>query len=209
MYSYHDFIEMTRKFRTEHAQRGFDWDDFVGEGGIKRKDMVWAEYPSDEDLDSVGVRGIYLGNYFRWEQHELTKKMEELYGWERKKTPYLRTHRNFEAIDDMHEIGVHDWLKFIKFGYGRCTDASSLDVRSGILTREQAIELVKKHDPAYPSDDLPRWLELAGYSQVEFDEICDRWRNKKVWKKDHRGEWEADHIWDYPNNELEKSGIYT
>lgn len=202
MYSYHDFIEMTRKFRTEHAQRGFDWTDFVGSFNIKENDMLWAKYPSDDDLDRVGVKGVYLGNYFQWEQHEITRMMQRLYGWEHKRTPFQRTHRIFGGIDDMHEIGIHDWLKFMKFGYGRCTDDVSLDVRSGVLTREQAIELVKKHDPAYPSEDLDRWLNLTGYSKKEFDDICDRWRNKKVWTKNSKGDWVAEHVWLHPDNSL-------
>jgi len=204
MYSYADCIEMTRKFRTEHAQRGFEWSDLIdgNREGLTEKDMLWAKYPEDDDLDRIGVRGIYLGNYFLWEQHEITRKMVDLYAWEPKRTSYQRTYRIFGGIDDMHEIGIHDWLKFMKFGYGRCTDDASLDVRSGVLSRAQAIELVKKHDPAYPSEDLYRWLDLTGYTKTEFDEICDRWRNQKVWSKNPKGEWCCEHIWDHPQNEL-------
>lgn len=201
MYSYYDFIEMTRKFRTEHAQRGFDWSDFIGVNGLKETDLLWSKYPDDDDLDRVGVKGIYLGNYFKWEQHEITKLMIEKYQWQPKKTPFQRTYRIFGGIDDMHEIGIHDWLKFMKFGYGRCTDDASLDIRSGILTRQQAVELVKKHDPVYPTEDLPRWLDLVGYSKKEFDDICDRWRNPRVWRKSKAGMWEKESIWDFPNNE--------
>ncbi len=207
MYTYNDFIEMTRKFRTEHAQRGYDYRDFIGMEGLREKDLLWSDYPADEELDAVGVRGIHLGNYFCWEQNEIAKMMTELYGWQPKRTPYLRTHRNFDGIDDMHEIGVHDWLKYMKFGYGRCTDAASLDVRSGLITREKAIGLIKRHDPAYPAEDLPRWLELTGYTQEEFDALCDKWRNPKVWRKNEKGEWAADQLWDFPDNEFETRGI--
>ena len=204
MYSYNDLIEFTRKYRTEHGQRGYDWMDFVNDSREKltEKDMVWAKYPSDEDIDQNGVRGIYLGNYYQWEQHKIAAEMTALYEWQPKRTPYLRTYRNFDGIDDMHEIGVHDWLKYMKFGYGRCTDAASLDIRSGKLVREQAIELVRKHDPAYPSDDLPRWLEVTGYTKEQFDKGCEKWRNLEVWRRGASSEWECDHIWDYPNNEL-------
>lgn len=202
MYSYDDYIEFTRKYRTEHAQRGYDWMDFIGVEGLTEHDLHWAKYPTDEDIDRVGVRGVYLGNYYQWEQHSIAKMMTDLYGWESKRTPYLRTYRNFDGIDDMHELGVHDWLKYMKFGYGRCTDAASLDIRAGLLTREKAIELVKKHDPAYPAEDLPRWLELTGFTKQQFDDECDRWRNKTVWRQNSSGTWECDSIWETPNNEL-------
>ena len=50
----------------------------------------------------------------------------------------------------MHENGVHDYLKYIKFGYGRATDHASKDIRSGKITRDKAIKLVKKYDHIKP-----------------------------------------------------------
>ena len=71
MYSYNDFVEFTAKYRLEHALRGYDWHDFTDEGlerlgrpelkeGLREKDLLWAKYPTDEEIDEVGVRGIYL-----------------------------------------------------------------------------------------------------------------------------------------------------
>ena len=36
-------------------------------------------------------------------------------------------------------------LKFIKFGYGRATDHASKDIRTGDMTREQGMKMVKKY----------------------------------------------------------------
>ena len=47
-------------------------------------------------------------------------------------------------LDDRYENGVHDLLKFVKFGYGRASDHASKDIRSGYMTREEGIEMVKK-----------------------------------------------------------------
>ena len=52
----------------------------------------------------------------------------------------------------MHENGVHDYLKYIKFGYGRYTDHASKDIRAGKLTRTDAIKLVNQMDPVKPKD---------------------------------------------------------
>ena len=43
----------------------------------------------------------------------------------------------------MHENGIHDYLKFVKFGYGRGTDHSCKDIRAGKMTREEGIEMVR------------------------------------------------------------------
>jgi hypothetical protein len=97
-------------------------------------------------------------------------------------------------LDDMHENGIHDWLKFVKFGYGRGTDHACKDVRSGAMTRERAIEMVERYDPVKPRRDLERWLEYVGMSEQEFDEIADTFRDPRVWVKDERGEWVKDSI---------------
>ena len=40
---------------------------------ISTKKMCSLEYPDNQELEKVGVRGIYLNNYIRWDsrlQHE-------------------------------------------------------------------------------------------------------------------------------------------
>ena len=40
-------------------------------------DLHHYEYPSDKSINKIGIRGIYLGNYIRWdpiEQHNLMIK---------------------------------------------------------------------------------------------------------------------------------------
>ena len=44
------------------------------------QDLLWAQYPSDDEIDEVGVRGIYLGNYVDWDANTQTELMIEEYG---------------------------------------------------------------------------------------------------------------------------------
>jgi N-acetyl sugar amidotransferase len=200
MYSMNDLVEMTRKYRTEHACRGYDWYDMIDEElGITEQDLLWAKYPTDEEIEELDVRGIYLGFFTRWNANEHVKKMIAEFGWETSQVPFERTYRRFSNLDDIHENGVHDYMKYIKFGYGRATDHACKDIREGVMTREQAIEMVKKHDSIKPSD-LQRWLNYVGMSEQEFDEIADTFRDPKVWWKNENGEWVKDNIWDEQNN---------
>ncbi|MEA3210627.1 MAG: hypothetical protein QOE70_3684 [Chthoniobacter sp.] len=206
MYSYKDFVEFTAKFRLEHALRGYDWDDFTDEGldklgrpelkeGLREKDLLWAKYPSDEEIDAVGIRGIYLSNFLPWEGNTQTKVVIEKYGWESARQPFERTYRMISNLDDMHENGVHDYLKYIKLGYGRATDHACKDIRAGLLTREQGIEMVRKYDHVKPGRDLARWLEYVGMTEEQFDTTCDTFRDPRVWRKEN-GQWVKDNIWD-------------
>lgn len=195
MFSLDDLVEMTAKFRLEHAQRGFDWFDMIDEAeNIRAGDLIWARYPTDDQLEEVDIRGIYLGNYVEWDANKQTKEMIEKYGFEVAPEPFERTYRTMSNLDDMHENGIHDYLKFIKFGYGRCSDHCTKDIRLGLMSREQAIEKVRAMDHIKPRD-LLRWLAYVEMSEDEFDEIADSFRDPRVWTKNSDGLWEKDNIW--------------
>jgi N-acetyl sugar amidotransferase len=194
MHSYSDFVEFTYRHRHEHSLRGYEWYDFLEEG-LTEKDLLPFQYPSDEEIERVGVRGIYLSNYFPWDANNHAPMVIEKYGFKVSPTPFDRTYRRMSNLDDMHENGVHDYLKYIKFGYGRATDHACKDIRAGKITREEGIELVRKYDHRKPSD-LKRWLAYVGMAEEEFDRICDTFRDPRVWWKDEKGNWCKDNIWD-------------
>jgi N-acetyl sugar amidotransferase len=209
MYSYNDFVEFTAKYRLEHSLRGYDWHDFTGDGlqklghpewneGLTAKDLLWAQYPSDEELDEVGIRGIYLSNFVPWDANEHVKLVREQYDWKPAQQPFERTYRMFSNLDDMHENGIHDYLKFIKIGYGRGTDHSCKDIRVGAMTREKGIEMVRKYDHVKPMRDLNRWLGYVNMTEEEFDTICDTFRDNRVWRIEN-GHWVKDNIWGEPS----------
>jgi N-acetyl sugar amidotransferase len=195
MFSMNDYPEMTAKYRLEHGQRGYDWHHMVGREGLREKDLLWAKYPTDDELDDVGVRGIYLSNYVPWQPNEQTELVKRLYGWEESPEPFDRTYRRMSNLDDMHENGVHDYLKYVKFGYGRATDHACKDIRAGKLTRAEGIAMVQKYDHVKPRD-LARWLAYVGMTEEEFDRVADTFRDPRVWRKNDRAEWVKDNIWD-------------
>lgn len=194
MYSMNDFVEMTAKHRLEHLLRGFDWYDMIdAEEGIEEKDLLWAKYPTDKELLDIGVRGIYLGNYTYWDANKQTELVKK-FGFKESPEAFERTYRRMSNLDDMHENGIHDYLKYIKFGYGRATDHASKDIRLGYMTREEGVAMVKKHD-SVKSRDLYRWLEYVNMTEDEFDRICDTFRDPSVWWRENGG-WKKDNIWD-------------
>ena len=192
MYSPDDFVEFSARVRHEHDLRGFEWYDMI-EHGLKEKDMVWAKYPSDEEILEVGVRGIYIGNFFKWDPNKQTKLVMEKYDWKPAEQPFERTYRTMSNLDDRYENGIHDLMKFIKFGYGRASDHASKDIRTGYMTRDEGIEMVKKYD-AVVSSDLYYWLEYVDMSEDEFWSIADTFRDPRVWWIED-GKWYKDNIW--------------
>ena len=195
MYEPDDFVEFSARARHEHTLRGFEWYDMVGDEVEKltEMDLLWAKYPSDEDILKVRVRGIFIGNFFKWDPNAHAKLVQDLYGWRPSQKPFDRTYRRFSNLDDRFENGAHDLLKFIKFGYGRASDHAAKDIRQGYLTREQGIEMIKKHDHVV-SSDLAFWLDYVGLTEKEFWQTADTFRDPRVWRIE-KNQWVKDNIW--------------
>lgn len=179
-FSMNDFVEWSYRNRLEHFGRGYEWNYMVGFEAIKAGDMVPYQYPSDKEIYDLGLRGIYLSNFVPWDGNENGRLAHELYGFELGEKPFERTYRRASNLDDMHENGAHDYLKYVKFGYGRCTDHTSKDIRSGVMTRDEGIRLVRHHDPVKPND-IQRWLKYVDMTEEDFDAIADTFRDSRVW----------------------------
>ena len=198
MYDPDDFVEFSARVRHEHDLRGYEWYDMIKHEGLTEKDMIWAKYPSDHEILDVGVRGLYIGNFFKWDPIRQTKLVIDKYGWKSAEKPFERTYRTMSNLDDRYENGIHDLMKFVKFGYGRGSDHASKDIRTGDMTREEGIKMVKKYDHVI-SSDLNHWLEYVDMKEIEFWKIADTFRDPRVWWIKNN-EWWKDNIWGKPSS---------
>lgn len=196
MHSYKDMVEYTARYRKEHLLRGYDWEDFVDEEGLKEKNLIWAKYPNDAEVERIGMRGIFISNYFGWQQSQHSKLMIDLYGFEQNPIPFNRTYKRDSNLNNIHDNGVHDYMKYVKFGYGRVVDHVCRDIRNGEMTREEGIELVRDFDHVVPGD-IARWLDFVGMRRTEFEVVADRFRDPRVWVRNEYGDWIKDNIWDH------------
>lgn len=199
MFDPDDYVEFSARVRHEHALRGFEWHDMLDDPlePLREKDLLWARYPSDADILKTGVRGIYIGNFFPWDPNQHTRLVQQEYGWKMADKPFERTYRQMSNLDDRYENGVHDLLKFIKFGYGRASDHASKDIRAGYLTREEGVDIVRRMDHVV-SSDLQHWLDYVGLSADEFWRTADTFRSPRVWWIED-GQWWKDNLWGEPS----------
>lgn len=200
MFDPDDYVEFSARVRHEHALRGYEWYDLIDDpiDRVTEKDMFWAKYPTDEEILRSNVRGLYIGNFFNWDPNRHTKQMQELYDWKASDREFERTYRKMSNLDDRYENGAHDLLKFVKFGYGRASDHASKDIRTGYLTREQGIEMVKKYDHVV-SGDVAYWCDYVGMSTDEFWLTADTFRDPRVWWIQD-GQWWKDNVWGEPSS---------
>jgi len=153
--------------------------------GIDRKFLNPYIYPSDEEIKQVGVTGIFLGSFIRWNIKEQLKKVRDL-GFTLHDGPSEGTFTNYENLDNKIQ-GIHDYFKWLKFGYGRATDNASVQIRLNWINREEAMKLVKEHEGKLPERYLDEFLEQWDMSRDEFLHITEKFTNKELFKKDENG----------------------
>jgi len=197
-YNAEDMVEFTEKEREEHDMRGIKPEDILEDSkaqelGITQTDLAPFEYPSDEAIERVGLRGIYLDNYMQWDAIEQTKQMIDKWDFATLPVgehPSSRTFLCFSEIEDAAN-GTHDYLKYLKYGYGRATDHAAREVRHGRMTREEAIELVEEYDHNRP-DDLDYILDFLDMTEQEFLNAIEPMRDRDIWNQTDSGEWILD-----------------
>jgi len=168
---------------------GLRVSDLIGMDGIEKKHLLNYIYPSDDDLRRVGVTGLFLGHYFPWDGLK-NALISQANGFLTLNSTVEGSMVNYENLDN-HQTGIHDYQKFIKFGFGRTTDIASIYIRNGIISRDQGLEFVKKHEGKFPwtylGKDLKNILKPLNLDIETFVEICDSFTNKKIFKTDSSG----------------------
>ena len=197
--SLEDFVEFTRWTRKEHDMRGYEPEDLLGKGGITQADIRPYIYPSDEDIQRTEVRGIYLSNFFPWDAKEQAELVIKKWNFNTVSFKRDRTFNLYAKLDD-HANDVHDYLKYLKFGYGRATDDASMEIRHGRMTREEGQKLVEEYDSNEP-ESLDYYCDFMGISKDHFYDLVAPMRDPDIWEI-KSGEWVTkDAVWKHQTDE--------
>jgi N-acetyl sugar amidotransferase len=168
---------------------GLRVSDLVGQDGIERRHLIQYTYPTDDELMRVGVTGVFLGYYLPWDGLG-NAIFSQAHGFETFPGMVEGSLANYENLDN-YQTGIHDYFKYLKYGFGRATDIACNHIRRGRLTRSDALTLVRKRDGLFPWTYLGKPIEetLAeiGMTPDEFHKVCDRFSNKRLFRCDNRG----------------------
>lgn len=157
--------------------------------GLDERDLSLYSYPTDAELEQAGVSGLFLGYFFPWDGLS-NALIAQAHGFESFGKVIEGSMVDYENLDN-YQHGVHDYFKFLKFGFGRATDIASLHIRRGRITRDEGLRIVKARDGLFPHSylgkPLAEILYPLGLSVSEFEEICDRFTNQVLFRKDSQG----------------------
>jgi N-acetyl sugar amidotransferase len=182
--------------------------ELTGELGVPEVDLQ-PYLPADpQKLDDAGVEVHYLGYYLRWHPQSAYYYSVEHGGFQAAPERTPGTYSKYNSIDDRID-DLHYYTTYIKFGIGRATYDASQEIRSGDITYEEGVALVKRFDGEYPErfmDEILRYLSIPEHEFPEasacfeqpvvdrewFDLTCDRFRPPHLWLYDD-GDWRLRH----------------
>ena len=161
MFSHLHEVEMTRRYRKDHDLMGHEADDLLSTFDcLSEEDIYQYRYPDEQSVSSIGVRGIYLGNYVRWDSVSQHKEMIRHCGY--RSAALGRTFDTYDHVDDWHYMGLHDYIKLAIHGYGKVLDHATREIRFGRMTRQKAEIVVDYYQSLRPlnQDLLLDWLGI-------------------------------------------------
>ncbi len=168
------------------ANNGYDAKFISEKHNIPFEKLKLYDFP--DELEQSNTKVLFASYFFNWDSEEHLK-IAKNYGFKTLEKNREGTYRNYVGIDEKINR-IHQYIKVLKYGYGRATDHACEDIRNGRLTREDAKKLVRQYDlqdlSYYYVDDFINYLE---YSKDEFYAILEKYRNVDIWKKDESGKW--------------------
>lgn len=187
MFSHEHEVEMTRRYRKDHDLMGYEADDLLSIFDDLAESDIWQyRYPNDESLSAQGVRGIYLGNYIRWDPKAQHEQMIATHGYQT--AAFTRTFNYYDHVDCFNYMQLHDLLKLYKHGYSRVTDHATREIRHGRMSRDQGLQLVRDHELSSATyvDYFCQWIGMKNRS-LQF--VLDQHRNRRFWEEAAPGDW--------------------
>lgn len=164
---------------------GLRVSDLMELGGFKNRDLIQYTYPSDDELKRAELSAVFLGYYFPWDGYT-NALYAQAFGFNTFGTMVEGSLANYENLDNC-QTGIHDYFKFLKFGFGRATDIANNHLRRGRISRADAWRMVERHDGKFPwtylgrpIDEILREIEMT---VPEFVQICDRFTNRQLFEK--------------------------
>lgn len=166
---------------------GIDYEELI-DNNISLMDLSLCTPPSNEEVKKL--EPIYLSYFVRWSSYS-NYIFAKNNGFKDLTHEWVREHtfENFDQVDSYAYL-VHPWLKYPKFGHASATDYASKFIRYGLISREEGIELVKKHDHKVDQKAVQSFIDFLGYSHTEFYQIVDGFYNKDLFYKNQFGEWQ-------------------
>jgi N-acetyl sugar amidotransferase len=177
-----DAERMTRRWISEFGGHlGLRPADLVGQHGIRREDMADYQMPPADVME--GMRAYFLGSFFPWNSHRNARVALGAGMQVPDSPPGQANWWTAENLDNA-QTGIHDYGGLVKYGYGRLCAQISVDIRYGLISRDEAVSIVRESDCIFPDyymgvhyTEILRHIEM---SEDRFWELARDYANKAL-----------------------------
>ena len=177
--------EMTQRWRSEFGGfLGLRPSDLVGMHGITPRDILDYTAPRALILAQRGVEAHFLGQYLPWDSHENAR--QAIAAGMQAELPTRANWWEWENLDNA-QTGLHDHMMYMKYGYGRMAAQLSVDIRSGRVKREWALEAARGRDGLFPEVyagvPIEAVLEHIGMTRRALNQTMDQFTNWDIFRR--------------------------
>ena len=145
-----------------------------------------------EEYEKGEVNVHYLGYYLKWQPQESYYYAVENSGFKARPFRTEGTYSKYLSLDDKID-DLNYYCYFIKFGFGRCSEDASQEIRNGHITRDEGKALVSRYDGEFPERYFHDVMNYIGMDPDYFrHELTDRFRSPHLWVKVN-GVWKLRH----------------
>jgi N-acetyl sugar amidotransferase len=171
-YSYEQPEEVDEKRFNRYVNLGITAEDMYVrlQGAVDLRDLKPFSYPPLKELRRINYRSVCLGSYIPWDVKRQSAIIQEKLGWRGDEVENVPPEYSYEKIE-CYQQGVRDYIKYIKRGYTRPTHLASLDIRNHRMSREEAVQLIKKCEGKRPPS-LDLFLKFIGLLEEEFLQVA-------------------------------------
>lgn len=169
--------------------KGLDVKDYLKNNRDKllNEDLRFYEPPNADELIDKGIKGKYFFSYYKkWNPQENYYYAVKHTGFEANDERSEGTYSKYASLDDRLD-GFHYYMRYIKFGLGRCVEDASHEIRDKHISRDEGVLLAKKFDGEFPKKYFKDFLNYLSINEDQFEEIVDSWRLDHIWKKTNEG----------------------
>jgi N-acetyl sugar amidotransferase len=157
-----DWAYFTATDPSEIYLGGVSVADLMEDFGLVNQDLI-PYYPADPaEIEAKKIEVHYTGYYLKWHPQSCYYYSVEHGGFQASPERTPGTYSKYNSIDDRID-DFHYHTTGVKFGIGRATYDAAQEIRSGDITREEGVALVKRFDHEFPerfAEEIFRYLSI-------------------------------------------------
>ena len=143
---------------------------------LSLRDLYPFEVPSAVECEAIGLNGIHLGDYIKWDTEKQVQFVKDTYGWKGREVS--GAYKDYKSVE-CSMAGIHDFLCYLKRGYGRGSIQASDDIRAGEMTREQGVINAEAVEACRP-EAMDYFTQATGLNEVEIMKKTMKLQHKKM-----------------------------